>query len=599
MLARKASSIWYNVTDMEDTITKLKERIDIVELIGTYVQLKKAGRNFKGICPFHQEKTPSFVVSPDRQLWRCFGSCGIGGDAIAFYMKFENLSFLETLTDLAQRYGVVIEKMPFEDQIVHYKEKLIKINQVAADFYHYILTKSTIGKTALEYLKKRSISEKIITTFQMGYSPSSWDSLSRFLHTKKFENKELIDSGLCIQKQQGGTIYDRFRGRVMFPLKDHRGNTVGFSGRILDGENEAKYVNTPETSLYHKRSLLFGLNISKDAVKKENKIILVEGEFDMIMPFQKGINTIAAIKGSALTTEQLQLIKRYTNRVYLALDADKAGEEAIKRAIEVAEPLGFELGVISIEGGKDPDESIRTNEIEFKKSLENPIPVYDFLMRLFVKKYPPSDPFNKKKIGEEIAPFLFAITNPIIQSYYIKQLAKLLDVSEDAASRVVRGYRKKRLVRPNKQINEVQKPLREVVIQQYLLEQLLHAPTLTFFMKEIQNILNESFFTIPSYGKLFLMLKEKATMGGDFDVNKFIKSLNPELASVADELYLKATSEELNTTNSLKQIAYEIKRNSLRTQLKTVLNSNSEADENKLKELQAQLKELEKMSSTV
>ncbi|MFH0773086.1 MAG: DNA primase [bacterium] len=587
------------MTDMESAIEKLKERIDIVELIGSFVRLKKAGRNFKGICPFHLEKTPSFVVSPDRQLWRCFGSCGVGGDAIAFYMKYENLSFLEALTDLANRYGIVIEKMPVEDKMVHYKERLIKANQLATEFYHYILTKSSIGKLALDYLKNRSISDKIIETFQLGYSPSSWDSLSRFLHTKKFNNKELVDSGLCIQKQQGGSIYDRFRGRVMFPLKDHRGNTVGFSGRILSGDNEAKYVNTPETMLYHKRSMLFGLHMTKEAVKKENKIVLVEGEFDMIMPFQQGINAIAAIKGSALTTEQLQLIKRYTNRVYLALDADKAGEEAIRRAIEVAEPMGFELGVIVIEGGKDPDEAVRTNEVEFKKSIEHPIPVYDFLMQLFAKKYPPSDPFNKKQIGDEIAPFLYAITNPIVQSYYIKQLAKLLDVSEDAAARVIRGYRKKRLVRPNKQEEQVKKPLRELVIQQYLLEQLLHTTSLTPHINEIQDIISENVFTAPSYGKLFVQLKEKAKSSGIFDINEFIKSLPSELASVADELYLKASSEEQQSTKSLKHIAYEIKRNSLRTLMKNILNSGSEAHEEELKKLQAQLKEVEKMSSTV
>ena len=584
---------------MEDTVDKLKEKIDIVELIGSYILLKKAGRNFKGNCPFHQEKTPSFVVSPDRQLWRCFGSCGVGGDAIAFFMKYENLSFLEALTDLAQRYGIVIEKRPAEDKILHYKEQLIKANHAATDYYHYLLTKSAVGQPALKYLKNRSISDKIIETFQLGYSPSSWDSLTRFLQTKKFTNQEMVDAGLCIQKQQGGSVYDRFRGRVMFPLKDHRGNTVGFSGRILVGESEAKYVNTPETTLYHKRSMLFGLHITKDAVKKENKIILVEGEFDMIMPYQQGVSALAAIKGSALTTEQLQLIKRYTNRVYLALDADKAGEEAIRRAIEVAEPMGFELGVITIPGGKDPDEAVRTNEVEFKKSLEHPIPVYDFLLRLFVKKYPPEDPFNKKQIGEEMAPFLSAITNPIVQSYYIKQLAKLLDVGENAAGRVVWGYRKKRLVRPNRQEVPVQKPQRELVIQQFLLEQLLHSQNLTPYMTEIQDIITENVFSMPSYGKLFTLLKEKSAETGLFDINAFIKILPAELASVADELYLKASSEEQSATTSLKHIAIEIKRNYLRTLLKNILNSGSEAQEEELKNLQAQLKEVEKMSSTV
>lgn len=584
---------------MEATIDKLKERIDIVELIGSYMQLKKAGRNFKGNCPFHQEKTPSFVVSPDRQLWRCFGSCGVGGDAIAFYMKYENLSFLEALKDLCKRYGIELEQMPAEDKLAHYKERLIKINQAATDFYHYILTKSSIGKPALDYLKGRSITDKIIETFQLGYSPSSWDSLTRFLQTKNYAQTEMVDSGLAIQKQQGGSVYDRFRGRVMFPLKDHRGNTVGFSGRILNGESEAKYVNTPETTLYHKRSMLFGLHLTKDAVKKENKIVLVEGEFDMIMPYQMGISPIAAIKGSALTTEMLQLIKRYTNRVFLALDADKAGEEAIRRAIEVAEPMGFELGVITIPGGKDPDEAVRAHEVEFKKSLEHPTPVYDFLLQLFAKKYPPEDPFNKKQIGDEIAPFLYAITNPIVQSYYIKQLARLLDVSEESAARVVYGYRKKRLVRPNKQVVEVRKPARDLVIQQFLLEQLLHAPTLTPHMEEIGDTISDEVFTVPSYGLLFKKLKDAAVASGTFDINDFIKSLPSELASVADELYMKASSDEQTAARSLKHIAIEIKRNYLRTVLKNILSSGSEANDEKLQGLQAQLKELEKMSSTV
>lgn len=345
--------------------------------------------------------------------------------------------------------------------------------------------------------------------------------------------------------------------------------------------------------------MLFGLHITKDAIKKENFIIIVEGEFDMITPYQHGISAIAAVKGSVLTVEQLQLIKRYTNRVYLALDADKAGEEAIRRAIEVAEPMGFELGVIVIAGGKDPDEAVRSNEQEFKKSLTHPIPVYDFLMHLFVKKYPPNDPFSKKQIGEEMAPFLFGITNPIIQSYYIKQLAKLLDVSEESTSRVVRSYRKKRFVRPHVVEVAVQKPNRETVIQQFLLEQLLHASTLDTHISDLTPIISDADFTVPSYGKLFTKLKEVAAKKGEFDINSFIKSLPPELGSVADELYLKASSDEQGAPISLKHIAYEIKRFSLRTTLKDLLNANSEENEAKLKDLQTQLKELEKMSSTV
>lgn len=584
---------------MESAVEKLKERIDIVELIGTYVQLKKAGRNFKGLCPFHQEKTPSFVVSADRQLWRCFGSCGIGGDAIAFFMKMENVSFPEALQDLAQKYGVEIETHHIDNAIADSKKRLILANQKAVEFYHYILTTSPIGKPAREYLENRGISEKIIKTFQLGYAPSSWDSLSRFLITKKFTPNEIVASGLGIQKQYGSSVYDRFRGRLMFPLMDHRDVPVGFSGRLLhNDEQEAKYVNTPETTLYHKRSMLFGLNITKDAAKKENKIILVEGEFDMITPYQYGISTIAAIKGSALTTEHLLLIKRFTNRVYLALDADRAGEEAIRRAIEVAEPMGFELGVIQIEGGKDPDEAMRTNEIEFKKTLEKPIPVYDFLMQLFIKKYPPTDPFNKKQIGDEMAPFLFGITNPIVQSYYVKQLAKVLDVSEESAEKVVRAYRRKRYVPYHKNVPTPVKQQREVVLQQYLLEQLLHSTSFQKLKTELAPVLCPDDFSLPSYGKLYSALLGQDS-SNQLDINNFVKTLPPEIGSVADELYLKATSDEEITTLPLVQTAIEIKRFHLRKKLKEALSSETATGEEDLKSLQAQLKELEKTSSTV
>lgn len=584
---------------MESAVEKLKERIDIVELIGTYVQLKKAGRNFKGLCPFHQEKTPSFVVSADRQLWRCFGSCGIGGDAIAFFMKMENVSFPEALQDLAQKYGVEIETHHIDNAVADSKKRLISANQKAVEFYHYILMSSPIGKPAREYLEKRGISEKIIKTFRLGYAPSSWDSLSRFLMTKKFTANEIVASGLGIQKQYGSSVYDRFRGRLMFPLMDHRDVPVGFSGRLLhNDEKEAKYVNTPETTLYHKRSMLFGLNITKDAAKKENRIILVEGEFDMITPYQYGVNAIAAIKGSALTTEHLLLIKRFTNRVYLALDADKAGEEAIRRAIEVAEPMGFELGVIQIEGGKDPDEAMRTNEVEFKKTLEKPIPVYDFLLQLFIKKHPPTDPFNKKQIGDEMAPFLFGIANPIVQSYYVKQLAKVLDVSEESAEKVVRSYRRKRYTPYHKNEPSPVKQQREIVLQQYLLEQLLHSTSFQKLKAELTPVLSPDDFSLPSYGKLYKALLDQ-TSDGQFDINSFVKTLPPEIGSVADELYLKATSDEEITALPLVQTAIEIKRFHLRKKLKDALSSETATGEEDLKRLQAQLKELEKTSSTV
>lgn len=309
---------------MENQIEEIKSKVDIVEFIGGFITLKKAGRNFKAICPFHQEKSPSFVISPDRGIWHCFGACGEGGDVIKFLMKWENITFIESLKELAKKTGVklTLNKISFEDKIWEKKERYLGMNQLASEFFHYILNKSDFGKKAREYLKSRLLNQAIIDKFELGYSPSSWDSLKLFLKKKKYEEEEMSENGLLV-KSERGTYYDRFRGRLMFPLKDSRNNVLGFSGRILEGsEKEAKYVNTPETPIYHKRECLFGINLALEEIKKQKNVFIVEGELDMITPYQHGYSNFVAIKGTALTIEQLKLLKRYTDKLTLMMDAD-------------------------------------------------------------------------------------------------------------------------------------------------------------------------------------------------------------------------------------------------------------------------------------
>jgi len=286
---------------MNDQTEEIKEKIDIVEYIGQFVKLTKAGRNFKGLCPFHQEKTPSFVVSPDRQIWHCFGTCGVGGDVISFLMKWENLTFYEALKELAEKAGVKLESGNFEDTKWDQKEKLYAINRATLKYYQYLLAKTSYGAAAREYLQKRKLDERIINTFELGYAPSSWDSLSKYLQKKSFSLQDIAASGLIIFKNQRHG-YDRFRNRIMFPLRDARDNVVGFSGRLLkDDARSAKYVNTPETDVYHKRNHLYGINKTKEAIRKRDNVIVVEGEFDLITPYQYGVENIVAIKGAALT----------------------------------------------------------------------------------------------------------------------------------------------------------------------------------------------------------------------------------------------------------------------------------------------------------
>ncbi|KKP49446.1 MAG: primase protein, partial [Candidatus Roizmanbacteria bacterium GW2011_GWA2_33_33] len=365
-------------------------------------------------------------------IWHCFGACGEGGDAIKFLMKWENITFIEALKELAKKTGVklTLNKISFEDKIWQKKERYLGMNQLASEFFHYILNKTNFGKKAGQYLKNRLLNQSIIDKFELGYSPSSWDSLKLFLKKKKYEEEEMLENGLLV-KSERGSYYDRFRGRLMFPLKDSRSNVLGFSGRILEGsEKEAKYINTPETPIYHKRECLFGINLALEEIKKQKNVFIVEGELDMITPYQHGYSNFVAVKGTALTNEQLKLLKRYTDKITLMMDADAAGLESIKRGIDEAEKFDFEIRVVVIDFAKDPDEALKKYPDKFKKLIAKPIPIYDFLIETAQKNYPEESAFAKKKIGEEIIPMIEKISNPIVRTFYMKKLASILEVSE-------------------------------------------------------------------------------------------------------------------------------------------------------------------------
>lgn len=321
---------------MNDQVEQIKSKIDIVEVIGERVVLKKAGRHFKGLCPFHSEKTPSFIVSPERQSFKCFG-CSEGGDVISFLEKYDGMSFLEALEMLAKRAGITLESYRPTSQDV-YKKKLLEIMSLSSEYFHFLLTRHKSGEEARSYLKSRGIVNEAISQFNLGYAPNQWRSVSEFLvNKKKYAPEDLEAVGLVIRKDTTG-FYDRFRGRVMFPLKDHKGVVVGFSGRtLLKDEKEAKYINSPETMLYSKSKMLYGLWENREYIRKADAIVLTEGELDVIPSWQAGVRHVVAIKGSAFTSEQAQLIARFTKNIVMSLDADSAGQEAIKRAVNIAE----------------------------------------------------------------------------------------------------------------------------------------------------------------------------------------------------------------------------------------------------------------------
>jgi DNA primase len=418
---------------MNDQVAEVKSKTDIVSIIGERVELKKAGRNYKANCPFHGEKTPSFMVSPELQIFKCFG-CGEAGDVYSFLEKFEGMEFPEALKYLADRAGVKLERGDFGQ--ASEKEHLIEINAQALKFYNYMLLTHSLGKRALEYLQKdRGLKIDSIKEFQLGYSPDNSYPLSSFLiGKKKFNPSDIERAGIGIP--QGANIYDRFSGRVIFPLFDHRGNSIGFAGRIMpwDKRDTGKYINSPETPLYHKSSVLFGLNITRPLIKKKKVAIVVEGELDLISSYQAGIKNIVAIKGSALTEEQVRLLSRFAPKFILALDSDMAGDAAARRGLTVAENSGVEVRVAKITGFKDPDEAARGDIDSYKNDLIHAEGVWDYLIDSVMNRFNPETGEGKAKISKELTPILGGIEDKIVQAHYANIVAEKLGVPLEAVT---------------------------------------------------------------------------------------------------------------------------------------------------------------------
>lgn len=586
---------------MDNPVEEIKKRLDIVEYIGSFISLKKTGRNFKAVCPFHSEKTPSFIVSPERQIWHCFGACGEGGDVIKFLMKWENITFVEALRELAKKTGITLKKISFEDKVWKKRERYFNMNLLTAEFYGFILNKTKYGKNTFDYLNNRKIKKITIDKFQLGYAPSSWDSLRLFLRKKKFEEEEIFDNGLLV-KSEKGSYYDRFRGRLMFPIKDSRGNVIGFSGRNLDEKiKEAKYINTPETPIYHKRETLFGIDLAKDSIKQKKDVYVVEGEFDMITPYQNGFTNFVAIKGTALTNEQLMLLKRYTEKLTLALDADIAGVESTKRGIEEAEKLDLEVRVVRLPSGKDPDEAVRSNLVEFRKAISKPMPIYDFLIESTKKKYPEETSFNKKKIADETIPFIERITNPIVKSHYIKKISDLLQVSENSIENMMQRIRKKKKLissfKPG--LKSKTKEERETVIEKYLLSCIFQDEDPIAKWEKIFTMIDWRDFLLPAHQKIAKAFMESSAKNL-FKVGDFASKLTPELKQVFDEIFLFASSDhELGLVN-ISKLALEIKKYSLKRKIKEILSIADESSKTRedLVSMSQLLKEVEKKLSS-
>jgi len=567
---------------VENQVEEIKQKLDIATVVGSYISLTKSSKHYKASCPFHSEKTPSFMVSPEIGMFKCFG-CGKSGDIFTFVEEFEKVDFREALEILAEKAGVKLSKYT-EDKEKSKKEIILEANLLALEFYHFLLTKHEIGKVAREYLNKRGVSQKTIETFSLGYSPRSWDSLGKYLLKKGFLITDLALAGLVSPKKYGGGFFDMFRGRLMFPLKNSRGQVVGFSGRTLF-EEDPKYINTKETPVFKKESFLFGLNVSKEAIKKEGMAVVVEGEFDMITPFQHGLLNIVGAKGTALTRNQIGLLKNLCDSITLIFDSDFAGREASLRGIEVSESQGVNVKVAILpEGSKDPDDAVSKNSKEFFKSIKEASSIYDFFIKEAEKRFNLQDPVGKKKAGDFVIPVISKITNPIEKEHYLKKLATVLGTSQNAISATMEKYKKLEILgkkeEPKEQPQEVGgKPYD---LESYLFVLVLKLPKT--ILENIKEVVSSKLFLNPDLKKVYLDIENKPS-AFPIDVGGIIKKLPDDLSKSISGIYLNTSWEEIPEDGLLKVIQntiYQLKLRNVKLKIAEISGKIKKAEEENL-----------------
>ena len=527
---------------------EVKSKIEIVDVIRERMELKKAGRNYRGLCPFHGEKTPSFMVSPELQIYKCFG-CGESGDVFNFLMKYDGMEFSEALSELAERAGVKLKPMAGGAHRSE-KQEVVALNTLAAKLYRYLLQKHAMGKEGLVYLvEKRGLLPKTIEAFELGYAPNKPDVLVNFLKKKGIGTAQMELAGLAIRTERG--VMDRFRGRVIFPIKDQRGQVIALGGRVLpayETKNTGKYINSPETPAYHKSESLYGLCVTKVEIRKAGKAIVVEGELDLLSSWQVGVTNVVAIKGSALTTEQARILSRFASEVILALDSDFAGNSAAMRGISEIQKVELDLRVARMGEYKDPDDFARADPEGYKKALGNAIGVWDFMIEVIMERAKGKNGFSKAKVSRELVPVLASIADRIVQAHYMKKVADRLDVPYEAVSEQV-------LAKSTKEINVVSVKKNEEKKEQTNREVLETRLLAIVFQEGLQILTNEEweeYLTTPLARKILKEYREYVKKIKKFEVGVFFESLPEELKQGFSELYLGEV--ELEQDNVLQEV---------------------------------------------
>jgi len=505
-----------------DAVSEIKSRLNIEDVVSQYVQLKRAGRNFKGLSPWTNEKSASFIVSPEKQIWHDFSS-GRGGDMFSFVMEMEGMDFRAALEHLARQAGVDLEQFKGvgDGGNAKLKSRALEILDLAAKFYQQHLI---ANKTALDYLKSRKFTKQTLLDWRLGYSPASGQALNNFLTKKGFKTDEIKRAGLVVERR--GQVYDMFRGRVMIPLCDSRGAVIGFTARLLADEPDApKYINTPQSIVYDKSRNVFGLNLAKEAIRKATFVVVVEGNMDVIASHQAGVKNVVASAGTAMTEQHLRELKRFTGDIRLCFDADRAGIAATERVIPMAQKTEVNLRIVSIEGAKDPDELIQKDLSAWQKAIDGAVYATDWLIEHYQQQLDLATASGKKEFSDALLATIRRLRDPVEQEHYLKKIAELTDSSLEAIkAKITSGTaadQAPRLKKMNLKPDESDHSVVEYQkLQDHLLAMALAVPALRDLLKDCRG----DFFTDGPPRQLFDFLQKHPDFKGDL---KTAKELHP------------------------------------------------------------------------
>ncbi len=581
-------------------IESIKEKLDILEVVQSYIgPLKKSGANHFGLCPFHNEKTPSFSVNSDLGIFKCFG-CGEAGDVISFIQKMEGIDFPKALEISAKKAGVELKKSfsPQDKKKFEERDEILKLNQVVANYYHYILTDHKQGKKGREYAKSRKITKKLIEKFKIGYAPYSFNNLLDFLSKKGYEKKKLVKWGVAATSK--GRVYDKFRSRLIFPLINHRGDIVGFSGRIVEKDTKApKYLHSPQTTAFNKSKFLFGLNHAKASIRKDKFILFTEGQLDVISSHKTFVQNIVASLGTSLSEEQLKLAKRYTDNIYFCFDNDLAGESALLRSVSLAYKLDFHVEVVPIPQGQDADEFINTDKKAWEKLVKKSQGVVDHMIRRLTKRLDLSKVKGKEEFASIILPLIKKIPHKIEQDHYLQKISMILNIEDQ----ILRKELSK--IPDNKELFEKAstKQVKSIVKssdtskEEYLLALILQHPK---FLDISIKICKPKFFQTPLPKKILEKLKKDEKSKG-FSLKKFISKLNDMEVHFVEDLLLKNLKSEFETEDEyeheIKKVFSQLKQNYYQNSIKRIKSAIAQAENNDDKEkVENLLQELVKIS---